>query len=221
MHPHLDVRIVDIRPLTPTVKEFWLERLDGAPYAFAPGQHLMYWSGQKYAEFSLASSPTMPAVVAIAVRKLGQASSKLHALRVGDVIAVTPPKGEAFRTSHLAGRELWFVAGGIGLAGLKAQLHAVAAAPAEFPGRHKLFYGLKDRAELLWPDELRAWASWLDVEVTGDGRHLLGDLLHEGLGGHGQVTALICGPNAFYEPVRQVLLRVGVPATHILTNIWE
>ena len=221
MHPHLDARILEIRQLTPTVKEFWLARVDGKPYYFVPGQHLMYWSGTRYAEFSLASSPDRPARVAIAVRKLGLASTQLHSAVVGDVIQVTPPKGEAFPLSRLAGHELWFIAGGIGLAGLKAQLYATMAVRDEFPGRHKLFYGLQDRSELLWSEELKRWASWLDVDVTGDGRHLVGDLLHEGLGGHECVTALVCGPNAFYEPVREVLVKVGVPATHILTNIWE
>lgn len=217
-----EAEVLAIEPLAANIKQFSLRLKSGEPYRFAAGQHLDYWSGEKLASFSIASNPLEPATFQIATRRFGQATAKLHdEVSVGDSIPITGPQGLPFDWSKLAGRELWFIAAGIGLTGLSAQILQVEAQGDRYPGRHRLFYGLKDRTELLWPDRLERWRRFADVHVTGDGRHLLGDILHEGTRGHAGVTALVCGTTQFYDSVLTLLVKIGIKPGYILNNIWE
>lgn len=217
----ISMRVVRVRPLTPTVREFVLQRVDGQPYRFTAGQHLMVKYGERYREFSIASSAHAPETIRLAVRAVGEVSNWLHERTVGDRIQVTEPRGQEFHPKYLQGRDLWLIAGGIGLTGLASTIYELEAHPDQYGRHHKLFYGLADRTELLWPDELERWRQLLEIDITGDGRHLVGDLLHERLEPTNSVTALVCGSQAFYDAVFQVLVKLGIQRTRILTNIWE
>ncbi len=220
--PHLAATVLAIDELAPNIKQYTLARADGEPYPFVPGQHLLVWGAEKYTTYSIGSSPNAPETFQFSVRRTGAGTIYLlDTVRVGDTVTVTPPMGKGFSQELLAGKSLWFIAGGIGLMGLSAQILALEESTERAHGEHKLFYGLKDRQELLWPDRLERWRAFMDIDVTGDGRHLVGDLLHEGLDGHAEVAALICGPAAFFRPVLEALLKVGVPPRQILNNIWE
>lgn len=232
---HLDMEIVSTSPLTPTVRELVLRRVDGKPYPFISGQHLIVYYGNKYREFSIASSARIPETVRLAVRDVGVVSHWLHERAVGDVIQATEANGQEFHPKYLAGRDLWLIAGGIGLTGLVSTIceleHQFQRDPSAFAqGRfgHRLFYGLSNRNELLWPEELERWRKVLTIDITGDGRHLIGDLLPASaeasagkLGPIDTVTALVCGSQEFYDVAFQVLQRIGIQRTRILTNIWE
>ncbi len=223
----IDLEVVSTCLLTPTVKEFVLKRVDGQPYRFTAGQHLMVVHEAGRREFSIASSPRAPETIRLAVRTVGVVTAWLHEQARGDVIQVTKPIGLEFHPKLLAGRELWLIAGGIGLTGLVATILEIEAEGgggrhrASTDARHKLFYGLADRSELLWPDELERWRSFLQIDITGDGRHLIGDLLHEKLAISDNVTALVCGSPEFSEAVFPVLQKIGMTRKQILTNIWE
>lgn len=212
----------EIVPLATDMKEFTFERADRMPYAFRAGQHFLVWNGNKYSAFSLTSLPRETSRFNFAVKRHGELTSYLlDEVAIGDKVTITLPQGRGFDPEKLVGRELWFIAGGIGLMGLSAQILEIEAEPERFGQNHKLFYGLKDRSELLWPDRLESWRKFMTIDITGDGRHLLGDLLHEGIEGHAQVTALICGPAVFFQPIYRLLVKIGVLPDYILTNIWE
>lgn len=217
----INARILELEDLSPTVRAFTLERLDGTPYPFIPGQHLMVWAVGKYGEFSLCSSPHDSSIFQFAARKLGPLTSYLHGLSIGDVIQVTEPKEIGFAQHRLMGRPIWFVAGGVGLTGLMAQLLSIHEQPSFTHSDHRLFFGLKHRSELLWPARLERWRTTMKIEVSGDGRRLVRDLLHPGLRPQPDTHVLVCGPVEFFEPVFQRLLEIGILPANILTTIWD
>lgn len=219
-YDHVGAKILAVRDLTPSVKEFQLRRVDGASLPFIPGEYILYWTGRKYAAFSLASNPLEPETFTIAVAKRGPATAQLHRRTVGDSIPFAGPFGPAFEPRDTQGRSLWFIAGGIGLAGLVAQIRQLEAEPERFGSNHKLFYGLRSRDHALWRDDLERWRQFMDVDLTGDGRHLVGDLLHERLRIPGDVTVLVCGPRPMAHAVFPVLTKLGIESRYILTSIW-
>ncbi|MBI4032317.1 hypothetical protein HY374_01270 [Candidatus Berkelbacteria bacterium] len=219
--PLVDLEIRSIRLLTPTVKEFVLRRVDGQPYPFTSGQHVMVHYEGLYREFSIASPARRPETIRLAVRAVGKVSQWLHERQAGDVIQATEANGLEFHPKYLAGRDLWLIAGGIGLTGLVSTIYELEHNPRHFGSNHRLFYGLPNRSELLWPEELERWRSFIEIDITGDGRHLIGDLLHERLEVPNTVTALVCGSQQFSDAVFQVLTKLGIQRTRILTNIWE
>ena len=90
---------------------------DGAPgRAYVPGQFMeLSVLGVGECPISITSTPTRPARVEFAVRDVGTVTHALHNLEPGDQLGLRGPFGNGFPTEELTGRDLYFVAGGIGL----------------------------------------------------------------------------------------------------------
>ena len=76
--------------------------------------------------FSITSSPTNGGVRSSVLKKCGSLTSYLHSLEVGDGITVRGPYGNHFPVEDkLKGKDLLFIAGGIGLAPLRSVINYV------------------------------------------------------------------------------------------------
>ena len=91
--------ITDIRQETPDVKTFRVEAPEGGKlFEHMPGQ--------------------------FSIKKCGSLTDHLHSLQVGDEIAVRGPYGNHFPVEDkLKGKNLLFIAGGIGLAPLRSVIN--------------------------------------------------------------------------------------------------
>ena len=116
--PNLAV-VTDIRVDTPDVKTFRVVGLDGKkPFVHIPGQCAMLSvPGVGEALFSITSSPTLEEYVEFSIKKCGCVTEWLHAMEPGQQITVRGPYGNGFPVdTAFAGKDLLFIAGGIGLA---------------------------------------------------------------------------------------------------------
>ena len=121
--PNLAV-VTDIRVDTPDVKTFRVVGLDGKkPFGHIPGQCAMLSvPGVGEALFSITSSPTEKDFVEFSIKKCGCVTSWLHDMEPGQQITIRGPYGNGFPVdTAFAGKDLLFIAGGIGL----APLHSV------------------------------------------------------------------------------------------------
>ena len=106
-------RLVDVEPVSPTVKTFRLK--DSKCAGAKPGQFLMLWiPGVDEIPLSILDGNGRQGV-SVVVKNVGEASSSLHGAKVGDLVGVRGPFGNHFTVS---GRRLLFVAGGTGVAPL-------------------------------------------------------------------------------------------------------
>lgn len=72
--------------------------------------------------FSITSSPTQEEYMEFSIKKCGCLTSWLHAIEPGQMITIRGPYGNGFPVdTELKGKNLLFIAGGIGL----APLHSV------------------------------------------------------------------------------------------------
>ncbi len=130
--------ITDIREETPDVKTFRVNAPEGGKlFEHMPGQCAMLCApGISEGMFSITSSPTNKEYQEFSIKKCGVLTDYLHSLSVGDEITVRGPYGDEITVrgpygnsfpveTELKGKNLLFIAGGIGLAPLRSVINYV------------------------------------------------------------------------------------------------
>ncbi len=197
----------------------------GEPYPYRAGQYAALESPllpHSWRPYSVACAPREDRVLEFHVRRTGPgglSAALVEGTGVGDQIRVGPPRGEL--SLDLGGqdvhRDLLLLAGGTGLAPMKALVEEFAAAHRARGRRVRLVVAARGREELYdWPAlvELAANRSWLELTpVLGPDLEGLAALLR----GHHSVPglALLGGPPAMVAGARSLLLDAGVPDDRI------
>ncbi|MEJ5197708.1 MAG: FAD-binding oxidoreductase, partial [Anaerolineae bacterium] len=158
-------KIVKIEQMTALEKLFTIELPEGQSLGHEPGQFVevsLFGIGE--APISITSSPSRSnGSFELCVRKVGDVTTALHKLPVGATIGVRGPFGHGFQVDQMRGKDILFAAGGLGLAPARSLINQVLDERASF-GRVIILYGAKNPSELLFRDELAAWAERKDVE---------------------------------------------------------
>ncbi len=178
---------------------------------------------------SLPPSPTEDEVF-FTVRKVGSATQALHQLKPGDQFGVRGPYGNGFPMAEFHGRNLVFVAGGIGLIPLRSCIVYALQHRAQY-GQIQIFYGSREPRDLLYLEKLREWQHAKDVEchLTVD----LGDADWQGnVGVVGALfkkptvrvpitntTVFVCGPPIMFRFVIKDLAAMGFQAQDIVSTL--
>ncbi len=223
--------ITDIRIDTPDVKTFRVVTPDGVkPFIHKPGQCAMLSiPGVGEAMFSITSSPTNEEFMEFSIKKCGCLTDWLHQAEVGQQITVRGPYGNAFPVDdEFAGKDLLFIAGGIGLAPLRSVINYVRHYRDRY-GKIDIVYGSRSKADLVDYQEI------LDEWMTDDGVdvHLTIDREEEGWDGHvGFVpnyvkelafdtnkVAIICGPPIMIKFSLEGLASLGFTKEQVYTTL--
>jgi NAD(P)H-flavin reductase len=222
-------RVLEVRRETPDTVTLDLEPLDGRPLGFAAGQFTMLQAfGVGEVPISISGDPGAPAVLQHTIRDVGGVTASLVRSGVGDVLGVRGPFGVGWGQGDGAGGDVLVVAGGIGLAPLRPALLGLLADRGKY-GRVVLLYGARSPVDLLYPEELAAWADRPDIEVV-----VTVDQAPAGYGGRvGLVTdplsragldpsrtmALVCGPEVMMRHVARDLVDLGVAASRVRLSL--
>ncbi len=167
--------IESIREETPSEKTFTLRLLDGATISCIPGQFIMLSVfGRGEAPFCVGTAgQDMPGLdITVRCYPEGQVTAGLHSLQPGAYVGLRGPFGNGFDVDALHGKDILFVAGGIGLVPIRPLIHYVLAERNRF-GQLTLLYGFRQPSEMLYRDELAAWRARddFDVQLTIDEPH--------------------------------------------------
>jgi len=223
-------RLVEVTPMTALEKLFTIELPEGRSLGHNPGQFVMVSVlGVGEAPISITSSPSRSnGTFQLCVRRVGDVTNALHALKPGAKIGVRGPYGHGFPIEKMRGRDILFAPGGLGLAPLRSLINQVLDERATF-GRVIILYGARRPQELLFRDELDEWMARDDVEclVTVD----RGDETWDGHVGvittlfpkitinPRNTTAITCGPPIMYRFVLMEMLGKGIPETQIYLSL--
>ena len=229
--------ITDIREETPDVKTFRVNAPEGGKlFEHMPGQCAMLCvPGVSEGMFSITSSPTNKEYQEFSIKRCGMLTEMLHSLEVGSEITVRGPYGNNFPVDTvLKGKDLVFIAGGIGLAPLRSVINYVIDNRADY-GKVDIIYGSRSADDLVQLKEIKeVWMNTPGINV-----HLTIDREQEGWNGHvgfvptfvkelgesGQVEfgintiSLICGPPIMIKFVLGALGDMGVSKTQIYTTL--
>lgn len=116
------------------------------------------------APISITSSPSRKGFLEFCVRAAGNVTKSIHSLKKGDSLYLRGPYGNSFPFEEIKGKNIYFVAGGIGIAPLRSLINMVFDNRKDF--KHiKILYGAKTPDELCFKDELEEWKKIPDTEV--------------------------------------------------------
>lgn len=194
---------------------------------YKPGQFVQVSAlGAGEAPISICSSPTQQGYFQLCVRRVGIVTGVLASLKNGDELGIRGPYGNFFPIEELAGQDLVFVGGGIGLAPLRSAIKYVMDKRDDY-GEVTILYGARTKEDIVFADELDEWGRQRQVKVF-----TTIDRAQDGWTGHvGVVTTLldkikhafkykvfVCGPPIMIHFTIEGLLDMGwAPADIIMT----
>ena len=223
--------ITDIRKDTPDVKTFRVVGTDGKKlFEHMPGQCAMVSvPGVGECMFSITSSPTNQEYMEFSIKKCGCVTTVLHALEVGAMVTVRGPYGKNFPVEgDFKGKDLLFIAGGIGLAPLRSVINYVRHYRENY-GKVVIVYGARSADDLVDFEEIQTeWKNEPNFEV-----YLTIDRPQEGwddhvgfvpsyvkeLGLDKNMTAVLCGPPIMIKFTLQGLLELGFEKFRVYTTL--
>ena len=156
--------IVRTKELTKMEKLFEIRFRNGQELGHQPGQFVevsLFGIGE--APISISSSPTKKGSFELAVRAVGNVTKALHSFSPGAALGIRGPFGKGFPIEELEGKDILFVAGGIGLVPLRSLINYVLDNRSSF-GRVIVLFGAKTPAEQLFLDELAVWRKSKEME---------------------------------------------------------
>ena len=228
--PKLGV-ITDVRQDTPDIKTFRVVSPEGKKlFEHRPGQCAMVSiPGVGEAMFSITSSPTNTEFMEFSIKKCGCLTTWLHQAEVGQQVTVRGPYGNPFPVDDVfAGKDLLFVAGGVGLAPLRSVINYCRHYRDRY-GKIDIVYGSRSKDDLLdYQEIINEWATDNGVNV-----HLTIDREQEGWDGHvGFVPnyvkelgfdtnkiAVLCGPPIMIKFTLEGLRSLGFEKTQVYTTL--
>ncbi|HUX47499.1 MAG TPA: FAD/NAD(P)-binding protein, partial [Desulfosporosinus sp.] len=104
------------------------------------------------------------------VKRVGTVTNALHEVEVGQTVGIRGPYGNGFPLNHCQGKDLLFVAGGIGLAPVRSLINYVLDHRTEF-GHLRLIYGSRSPQDLVFKEDLsKIWpaAANFNTSITVD-----------------------------------------------------
>jgi NAD(P)H-flavin reductase len=230
--PHM-ARIVRIYKMAPDNHLFTLRFVDDGlalGFTYRPGQFLMLsLPGVGEAPISISSSPSRPGVLELCVRRVGRVTNALYRLKTNDLVGVRGPYGNGFPIEELAGNDLLFAAGGLGMAPLRSLVWYALDNREKF---HNvvLMYGAKTPGEMLFREELVSLVDrtdmtcllTVDADPTGTWKNrvgLLPKLFDHATLDPPRTYAAVCGPPVVYKHILERLLKLGFSKDRILMSL--
>ena len=204
------------------------------PMALAPGQ---------FVEITLPGIGSFPVsscdqvrngLITSCIRRAGRVTEALYHLEEGDVIGLRGPFGIGFQLELFRDQDAVLIAGGLGMAPLRALLHALLE-DHHRTGRIIVLYGSRQPEMLLFRDELVKLSLEQQIELrfsvdfaeelsSLDGRVVCKiGLVNELLAGltftPRKTVAAVCGPPALYHCILEELALIGIPPAKIFATL--
>ncbi len=218
-----DVRFFQIRIINPDL-------VLPLTSSYKPGQFMMLSiPNVGEAPFSITSTPSRPGVFEFCIRKVGKLTTKLFELKENSVVWLRGPFGNGFPVEQMVGKDLLFVAGGLGVAPLRSLL-LYALDNRELFGKIFYLHGARTPKDMLFREEFFRLKERDDFEcyLSVDSDPLgvwpfdigvVTDLFKYVKVNAANTAAVVCGPPVMYKFVVNKFLELGVPDNQIFMTL--
>jgi sulfite reductase subunit B len=220
-----DVRIERVINEAPDIKTFCFKYM----LDYIPGQFLevsCFGSGE--APISISSSPTED-FLKLSFKRIGRVTNGLFNLKKRDCIGLRGPFGNGFDISQLQGKDLLFIAGGIGHAPLRSLVKFILSKERNTFGRIIFLCGANCPMGLLFKKELNAWKTSKELEllltVDNSDSSWRGDvgvvtkLLDKIQINSSKTRVIMCGPEIMMHFAVPKLLKLGINPSDIILSL--
>ena len=231
--PHLMnvVAVIDETPDTRTLRLQFKDPEVAAAFAFKAGQfgeYSVFGAGES--TFCMASSPTRPEFIEASFKLAGKVTNELRQLNVGDTMGFRGPYGNTFPLEQWEGKNVVFIAGGIGLAPVRCVIWNVLDLRDKF-GDVTIVYGARSVADLVYKRELEEWAGRSDVKLvttvdpggeTPDWKGEVGfvtPVVEKTAPSADNAVVVLCGPPIVVKMTLPVLAKLGFADDHVYTTL--
>ena len=211
------VQIKEIVEETPTIKTFkfdWDMETLGRPN---PGEFIMVWNFKNEKPMSI--SQINDNELTITVKNIGEFTSQLHSLEVGDEIGIRGSYGNGFNNSF-EGKNILAIGGGVGM----APINAIASNLIKKGNNVDVVAAAVTKDELLFIDNLEKLGATIHP-CTDDGSFgfegfatdctvsLLEDATYD--------YAFVCGPEIMMKGIFDILEEASIPAQYSLERYMK
>jgi len=224
--------ITNVIRLTEMEKLFHLRILDDAErerFTFLPGQFVMIEvPGYGEVPISISSSTSNKGFIELCIRKAGSVTNALHRAQRGAVVGIRGPFGTHFPLERMKRQSILLIAGGLGLAPLRAPIYYATENRADFKDVH-ILYGTKSPDQLLFDYQYESWRRIDDVNMqiiveepndSWDGPvGLITQLLDDVHVNPNETYAIVCGPPVMFKFVCQRLNQMGIPMDQMFVSL--
>jgi sulfite reductase subunit B len=232
LHYPFPATILKTTKLTDREKLFKISLDSGNALCHDPGQFVeVSLMGIGEAPISIASSPDEK-TFDLVVRKVGEVTNKLHELKKGDKIGIRGPLGHGFDIEALKGKDILFIAAGLGLPPLRSLItYVLDPLHRKDYGKITILCGCREPCEVLYDGEIKDWEGFPNVKVLRtvdrcpEGECWDGDiglitkLIPKAKFDTKNTNCIIVGPPVVYPYCIQILSDLGVPEDHIIVSL--
>ena len=231
--PYL-AEIAEIINETPDTRTFKLKLKDpevAKNFNFKAGQFAEYSVfGEGESTFCIASSPTRKDFLECSFKVSGKVTQALNRLNQGDTIGFRGPYGNYFPLEELKGKNVVFIAGGIGLAPVRCVIDNVLDWRNDFKDI-TIIYGARSVGDLVYKKEIMEWKARPDIKTVvtvdpgsetdeWDGEVGFVPTIVEKIAPSSENTfAVICGPPVMIKFTMPVLEKLGFKEENIYTTL--
>jgi len=218
--------------LTDKEKLFHIRLIDRAErerFSFLPGQFVMLeLPGIGEVPISISGSNSQRGFIELCIRQAGVVTGVLHRAKPGARVGIRGPFGTYFPMGKMKGHSILLIAGGLGLAPLRAPIFYVTENRSDFRQVH-ILYGTLDPGQLLFDYQYEQWR-----RIDGVNLSLIVEKPDAGWKGPvGLVTslldgiempmddtyAIVCGPPVMFKFVCNRLSAMGMPRDRMFVSL--
>lgn len=228
------MEVVDIIDETVDTKTFRLQFKDkefARSFEFKAGQFGEYSVfGEGESTFCIASAPTRKDYIECSFKQVGKVTSALRRISVGDTIGFRGPYGNYFPIEEMKGKNIVFIAGGIGLAPVRCIIWNVLDLRDQFKDV-TIVYGARSVGDLVYKRELEEWKERKDIKTVvtvdpgGEDAEWKGEvgfvpaIVEKAAPKAENSIAIICGPPVMIKFTLPVLNKLGFKDENIVTTL--
>ena len=205
LYAPIPAELIRVETLGPKEKLFEFKLLNGKELGQCPGQFVeVSVLGLGEAPISVTSSPTRGGSFELAIRNVGSITNALHQMEKGAIVGMRGPYGNGFPINTLLGKDILFIAGGIGLFPLRSLVQYVLDQRSSF-GKVMVLFGATSPAVRMFVNETETWKKRPDIEFL----ETVDRADKDWTGNVGVITTLI--PKVQFDPRKTMAVIVGPP----------
>lgn len=202
-------------------------------FSFQPGQFvILELPGIGEAPFSISSSASLHRDIELCIRRVGTLTNFLFRLERGTYVGIRGPFGRGFPMELMHGENILLLAGGLGLAPLRAPIAYVQENRNLFKDVD-IIYGTKEPAQLLFTYQYDMWrADDVNLHIivekgnpswqgpVGRITRILEDIFrHRGAEYFQMTYAIVCGPPVMFKFVCNMLNERNIPMHKMFVSL--
>ena len=213
------------------VKTFKIKLFGDESFKFLPGQFVEFSiPGFGECPFGFASMLQEDGCFDITIKRTGKVTNRIHALDEGAAVWIRGPFGNTFPLEKMEGNDLFFVAGGIGLAPLRPFIQYVLTAENRVKyGKVDMLLAARSSADHCFTYDYDTWRTIGDTTIqqtidrdepgwtglVGFPHNLIRDMTIDLTGCY----AILCGPPIMIKAVQNTLTEMGMPLDRLYTTL--